>query len=292
MKTSTNFITLQKNYDDSNYHCDQEFNTTILNGIDDFFMVDFAKNNILQQELDLRCLNFAKLFVRLNNLANDFYFNVVERSQALLVLNASNSANVLVNLAPHAHLKVIILLTSNTTSNINFLFNANLKSHAHLEVFYATLAFSDLKVNVNNSINHFGSKSISDIQFFGTALEKSFIKAEIFSNVVKEAAQCEVNQVIKNIILDKQASAQGRPVLKIFNNDVIAHHGCALGQISQEQLFYLMSRGLTYQQSLVLLINSFFNSVINQIPHQTIKDEFFNFFVRRFNAWKKVHKFD
>ena len=62
------------------------------------------------------------------------------------------------------------------------------------------------------------------------------------------------------------------PNLEIKANDVKCSHGSSIGQISAEDLFYLMSRGLTRDQAHRLLVEAFFEDLMPKIADQQVRD--------------------
>ena len=74
------------------------------------------------------------------------------------------------------------------------------------------------------------------------------------------------------ILLDETSEFNAKPELEIYADDVKCSHGSASGSLDENSIFYLMSRGLNYQQSKELLINGFILEVIENITDIEIKD--------------------
>ena len=70
------------------------------------------------------------------------------------------------------------------------------------------------------------------------------------------------------LLIGEKAHADVRPGLEILTDDVKASHAASVGQIDQEQLFYLQSRGLSYQEAVNELVKGFFQSIIGKINNQ------------------------
>ena len=73
-------------------------------------------------------------------------------------------------------------------------------------------------------------------------------------------------------MLDETSEFNAKPELEIYADDVKCSHGSASGSLDENSIFYLMSRGLNYQQSKELLINGFILEVIENITDIEIKD--------------------
>lgn len=67
------------------------------------------------------------------------------------------------------------------------------------------------------------------------------------------------------LIMSSEASARVIPSLEITENDVKGGHGATVGQVDQEQLFYLQSRGLSHKQSEELLVEGFLSDIIQNV---------------------------
>lgn len=81
-----------------------------------------------------------------------------------------------------------------------------------------------------------------------------------------------------SIIKDETGQAYSVPQLMIDCGNVEASHNCTVGQIDQESLWYLQSRGMTLEDAKKLLLNVHQDRIINVIPHTDIQDEIRDFF--------------
>ena len=86
----------------------------------------------------------------------------------------------------------------------------------------------------------------------------------------------------KSLLLSNDARINSKPELEILADDVKCSHGVTVGTLSKEQLFYLQSRGIPENQARKLLINSFSNTIINNISKILIKRAK-NFILGEFN---------
>jgi Fe-S cluster assembly protein SufD len=100
---------------------------------------------------------------------------------------------------------------------------------------------------------------------------KSSFEGKIY--VRKEAQKTEAYQLNHNLLLSDKASAQSKPNLEIFADDVKATHGATVGQLDKEQLFYMKSRGFSDAAAKNLLIYGFCKEVIQQISLPTILNQ-------------------
>ena len=99
---------------------------------------------------------------------------------------------------------------------------------------------------------------------------KSAYQGRIF--VDSKAQKTDGYQLSKAILLDETSEFNAKPELEIYADDVKCSHGSASGSLNEESIFYLMSRGLDYQQSKELLINGFLLDVVEKITDSEIKN--------------------
>ncbi len=99
---------------------------------------------------------------------------------------------------------------------------------------------------------------------------KSAYQGRIFVN--SKAQKTDGYQLSKAILLDETSEFNAKPELEIYADDVKCSHGSASGSLDENSIFYLMSRGLNYQQSKELLINGFLMDVVEKITDVEIKN--------------------
>jgi Fe-S cluster assembly protein SufD len=78
-------------------------------------------------------------------------------------------------------------------------------------------------------------------------------------------------QANRNIVLSPRATINTKPQLEIFANDVRCTHGCTVGRIDKEAMFYLRSRGLSKQEAEALLLAAFAEEITATIPHEDVR---------------------
>lgn len=102
----------------------------------------------------------------------------------------------------------------------------------------------------HNSLN--GHSKIYNI---GVAIENADILFDTTGEVVKGCELNDCRQLSKGIIIGDNAKITERPILLIDNYNVSAYHGASIGKMSEEQLFYLMSRGIPKKEAFMLILN-------------------------------------
>src|SRR5207248_4578452 len=90
--------------------------------------------------------------------------------------------------------------------------------------------------------------------------------------VEPDAQKTNAYQENRNLLLSPDAHADSIPGLEIMANDVRCTHGATLGRINREELFYLMSRGLTRAGAERLIVRGFFQDVLDRIDLEPVRD--------------------
>ena len=125
---------------------------------------------------------------------------------------------------------------------------------------------------IRTIINHL-TENTKSYQLIKSVLEdssKAVYQGKIFVN--SDAQKTDGYQLSKAILLNENSEFNAKPELEIYADDVKCSHGSASGSLNEDSIFYLMSRGLNYQQSRELLINGFLLDVIEKITDTEIKN--------------------
>lgn len=90
--------------------------------------------------------------------------------------------------------------------------------------------------------------------------------------VQKDAQKTNAFQSNKNILLSENATVNTKPQLEIYADDVKCSHGCTVGQLDEESLFYMRSRGISEKAAKSLLVHAFALDVLEHIKLQPIRE--------------------
>jgi Fe-S cluster assembly protein SufD len=91
--------------------------------------------------------------------------------------------------------------------------------------------------------------------------------------VRREAQKTDAKQTNKNLLLSDAATANTKPQLEIYADDVKCTHGATVGQLSEDAIFYLQSRGIGPETARRMLIHSFAGEIIERIQCTPVRDE-------------------
>jgi Fe-S cluster assembly protein SufD len=89
--------------------------------------------------------------------------------------------------------------------------------------------------------------------------------------VEKDAQKTDAFQQNNNILVDDGATINAKPQLEIFADDVKCSHGCTIGQLNEEALFYMRSRGIAKKEARALLMYAFANTVLESVKIPSLK---------------------
>jgi Fe-S cluster assembly protein SufD len=89
--------------------------------------------------------------------------------------------------------------------------------------------------------------------------------------VDKIAQKTNAFQQNNNVLLDEKATVNSKPQLEIFADDVKCSHGCTIGQMDEEALFYLRTRGIPKKEARALMTYAFANNVLESVQLPSLK---------------------
>ena len=138
--------------------------------------------------------------------------------------------------------------------------------------------------DTHSIIDHTVPDCISHQNYKGVLNDKSraVFNGKVF--VRENAHGTDAQQSNKNLLLSNEARVDTKPQLEIFNDDVKCSHGATVGQLEEEELFYLLTRGLPETLAKNLLTYGFAEEIINKIGIETIKAELDKAVLNRLNT--------
>jgi Fe-S cluster assembly protein SufD len=130
-------------------------------------------------------------------------------------------------------------------------------------------------VDNHTLIDHAKPRCLSNELYKGVINDKAHavFNGKVF--VKKDAQKTNAYQSNKNILLSKEATVDTKPQLEIFADDVKCSHGATVGQLDEESLFYLRSRGIPKDSARSILIRAFANDIFDEINNDALH-EYFN----------------
>jgi Fe-S cluster assembly protein SufD len=160
------------------------------------------------------------------------------------------------------------------------------------------LYFTDGRQHVDNHINvdHISGHTSSAQYFKGILTDRSRAVFSGTTRIQKNAQKSAATQADKNLILSEGARVNTKPSLVIFADDVQATHGATAGAIPDEQVYYMLSRGLDLEEVTSFLIKGFANEIIDGIGLDPFRDYLESYFETsvpryRFEGFGKARAF-
>ena len=219
--------------------------------------------NILLKEREERVLEYtdfdnlnielsegSKLFLKLANFAEDSDIKIngkIGKFAEISVVFADFSKN-----------------STKVTSQIN-LVEEGAKCEWHL----ATLSNKKDNKIFDISFKHVVGKTTSIMDNYGVARDDSKIVFSGVSHITEGAKGSYAKQNAKIIVFDKNSQGTASPILKIDENEVQASHGAVVGQLNSDHMFYLMSRGLTYDDARMIITLGYLKPVSDKFSEAT-----------------------
>lgn len=166
-------------------------------------------------------------------------------------------------------------------NNIYVILNEQGAEHKHNNLFIA-----DQNSHVDNYtfINHAKPFCNSNQLIKGILKDKATGAFNGKILVSRDAQKTVAFQKNNNLLLDSQAVMNTRPQLEIYADDVKCSHGATVGQLDNEALFYMRSRGIGEQTARALLIRGFANEILESISNEPCKEILMNWVMSKLNG--------
>lgn len=153
--------------------------------------------------------------------------------------------------------------------------------NAYNQTYGLFLADGTQHMSTYTHVHHAKPHCLSDQLVKGVLNDKSTgaFNGKIY--VDKNAVKTEAYQRSNNIIMKPTAKMNTKPQLEIYNDDVKCSHGATVGQLDQEALFYIRSRGVGTEEARHLLMYAFANEVIGKIKLEPLRERIIEMVDRR-----------
>ncbi len=143
----------------------------------------------------------------------------------------------------------------NATGNFHGLFTLNQNQHS----------------DTLSHIKHHVSRTYSSQLYKGALSGES---RGVFTGklyIARDAQEVDANQLSKNLLLSPKSHVDTRPQLEVYADDVKAAHGATVGQIGEEEIFYLQSRGIDATKAFSMLCDAFSTDVVDHIKDKSVR---------------------
>ncbi len=245
------------------------FVLTISKDIEQTIIIEGYNDQKVNLEINIVNSNVKIIESNINNL--NINFNLSKNSflnyQSVNEFNYESIKNV--NIFSDSNFKYEQIDVKSINENINISLN---DENTSAKVKYLVLNGnnnSDVKVK----INHLAKNTFSEVNNYAIVTDNASVDFEIIGKIDNGNSKSSCIQLTKGIIIGKNANIIAKPILQIDEFDVKAYHGASIGKMSDEDLFYLMSRGLTKTEAFKLILTGVINPFIDVILVEDIKEK-------------------
>ena len=235
------------------------------------------------------------LRIEFKSLDQETVFSVAENEERSLALNKVGGDKVVtINLLDYSILHLSLLVDSSVE---NLKLAANLGQNAKLFVHYADFSTevnkTDVVINLNKenaevvwklaslsskqdkknivvSVLHNAPSTFARVDNYGVAKDTSKLLFAGTSHILNGMIKSKTQQNAKIMVFDEGCVATCKPILKIDENDIEASHAAAVGKISDDQIFYLTSRGLTLEESKMIITLGYLKPIFKGFSEEDV----------------------
>ena len=129
------------------------------------------------------------------------------------------------------------------------------------------------KLNYTTQAQHFGKNTPSNMITRAVMRDAATSIINGITKIEKGATRADGQQTEKVLMLSPKARGDANPILLIDEDDVTAGHAASVGQVNYEQVYYLMSRGISRHDAETLIIYGFLAPVVSQIPLEGLRNQ-------------------
>jgi len=124
---------------------------------------------------------------------------------------------------------------------------------------------ADREIDQRTFQDHVAPNATSDLLYHNALDNRS---RSVFSGLIKvgtTAHETDAYQKVRNLMLNDEAEANSMPGLEILADRVRCSHGATSGELNQDELFYMMARGIPPQKAAKLIVRGFFQTVLERL---------------------------
>jgi Fe-S cluster assembly protein SufD len=143
-------------------------------------------------------------------------------------------------------------------------------SHVSSAVLARGKQHNDTTIVIDHAVPHCESREMNKLVLDDEA--RGIVQCKV--NVHRDAQKSDGHQMAHGLLLSEAAEFDSKPELEIFADDVVCGHGSTAGDIEEESLFYLRSRGIPEDEARALLIAAFAGEAIDKVEHEGLREAF------------------
>ena len=222
----------------------------------------------------------------------NYSFTIDSNSKSTILIYSilKGESSITINVGENSNIKIVYFASGNNSYSLKF----NVERDSSLTLFTSDNNKSNSKIvktinlvgtnsyfkgyefisSINNIIsggfyvNHLAKDTTADSTLNYLSNNNGYINRDAIATIEKHMDNSSSSENIKGIILSKDSRIDSKPILVISCDDVHASHGCAIGTIDDNEIYYLMSRGLTKEDSLKIICKSLINPILREIKDE------------------------
>lgn len=172
-----------------------------------------------------------------------------------------------------AHVKVVFAAVGE--GKLSYDYDVELNGEgADVELYGVFISREGCDVRVRTAMRHNVARCHSDQQVRGVADGDGYGLFDGLVYVAPDAQQTEAYQQSRNVLLSPTARIQTQPQLEIYADDVKCSHGATVGQMNEEQIYYMRQRGLSEEAARKLQLGGFVQEILSHIDDESLREEF------------------
>ena len=221
------------------------------------------------QLLDIE--NFT-IFTDDNYLISNKTKNILVKSGVstnLLTYNKIDSLDINITIEKDATVNLYQVVQNMDNTNINETIYLN-ETGATFNTIVVLLGLKESVINSDIKVYHNTNHTNSDLKVYAVIKDEAKINLDNNAYIKKNSYQSKAYQGAKGLSLSKKGRILVNPNLFIDEYDVMASHGVAMGSLNMDDLFYLMSRGLTKEEASQIVIMGFIEPILVAIDNEEI----------------------
>lgn len=193
-------------------------------------------------------------------------------SLELYQLCQQGSHAVTLRLEEGARAKVVFAAVSGGELSYDYRIELN-GTDAEVELYGVFMSQRGGNVRVHTEMRHNAPACRSNQQVRGVAEGEGYGLFDGLVYVAPDAQHTEAYQQSRNVLLAPSARIQTQPQLEIYADDVKCSHGATVGQMNEEQIYYMRQRGLSEEAARSLQLGGFVQEVLSHIDDEELRAE-------------------
>ena len=138
--------------------------------------------------------------------------------------------------------------------------------NAHAEIISVAYAKNNQHQDTGAKVHHLASNTTSNILSKSVSKDGGRTSYRGLVNISRKAENCRSNVVCDALLMDEQSQSDTYPTMEVRNASAHTEHEASVSKVSDEQIFYLMSRGHSEAEAKGLIINGFFEPFTKELP--------------------------